>query len=370
MNKINYHILNGGMTHLSPEIVRLILNNSNKTNENGKKDHYFYITNFGKIVGSNKNIKAVYNPIFEQFDSFKNYKYINNSLQLILILLTIKLKETKLFLHGTIKIFNKPVLYMLVLLLCSRKKLNHINLISWGQGCFSYTHRKKLSSFITKIYSKFINNISSLITISDGDHLMANDLYPSANIIKCGYIRETDDFIIKKNKEKLTIIVSHSAWLHNNHLSSFNQIKHLKDENIEVICPLCYGDMNYIKEVIKNGQKLFNNKFTYFTDLKTRDEYTALLNSAHVYITNAEIQTGLFAANTSMMGGAHIFVSGNLLYSLKKEGFIINNTAEISSRNFKSLININLNVYENNKINMRKKCDKTIQTWKDIYNKK
>lgn len=364
---MNYHILNGGMLHLSPIIITRILKYSDLTNNDGIESHYFYITNYGEIIGQKKNIIEIYDPIFEKFGVDNNFKYINNSIEMIYLLLTMDLSKSLLFIHGTIRLFKYPIIFMLFFLLRSNSFLSKISFIAWSEGEFSYTRNKYIVPLAKKIYSDYFKKIRYLLTISDDDFLLAKSIHQEANVERCSYLRELDEHTINKNNSELLIIVSHSGWQHNNHILSFKQLEHLKNENIRIVCPLCYGDKKYIKTVISEGKRIFNNKFSYFTELKSLKEYTELLTKAHVYISSASLQTGLYAINTSMLGGAYVFLSGNLLNSYKKDGFIVRETLEISELKYCDLININLNILNLNNAIMKKEVNHNIQIWKNLY---
>src|SRR5690606_36973758 len=82
------------------------------------------------------------------------------------------------------------------------------------------------------------------------------------------------------------IMVSHSGWCHNKHTHTFNLIRTKVKEDVEIICPLAYGDQNYIDEVITVGESLFGNRFKYFTKLKDKADYEKMLSTVSVFITS------------------------------------------------------------------------------------
>ena len=119
-------------------------------------------------------------------------------------------------------------------------------------------------------------------------------------------------------------MVSHSGWQHNNHIESFRLLERFRLNNIEVLCPLCYGDKDYINKIISEGEKIFGDKFKYFTELMPYDDYVNYLNKyVAIYVTSANIQTGLGAANILLRSGAKIFVGNNLYDSYQSMGVTV-----------------------------------------------
>ena len=142
-------------------------------------------------------------------------------------------------------------------------------------------------------------------------------------------------------------------------------------ENIDVFCPLCYGDKVYIEDVIKRGKEIFGDKFHYFVDLKSTEEYDDFLHSIDVYVSAAAIQTGLYALMTTMLSGAKAYITGNLYSSMKEYGFIVNDLKTLSDLPFEQFATVldsesynhNVNVYSFKYVNVEELQGK----WKRIY---
>jgi hypothetical protein len=256
---------------------------------------------------------------------------------------------------------------MLVLLSRSSRFLSKVSLIAWGEGDYRYTRIKYILPVADLIYSKLFFRIRHLLTLSHCDFVQAKTIYKNCNVRKCSYMKELSEYPLRKDNKQLIIIVSHSGWRHNNHIFSFRQLKHLSNDNIQVICPLCYGEEKYISEVIDAGRSIFQEKFSYFTELKSTEEYIDLLISAHVYISNANVQTGLFAVNTSLLGGAHVFLSGNLINAFKEDGFIIRDSDEITDLKYEDLIHVNVEIMNANNENMKEEIQRNIDNWKSLF---
>ena len=175
---------------------------------------------------------------------------------------------------------------------------------------------------------------------------------------------------MKKKAFPIRIMVSHSGWEHNRHIESFNLLKRFKDEDILIICPLCYGDPTYINDVIYTGKRIFGEKFYYFTDLMSPEEYFHFILQNHIYISGAENQTGVGALLGNMRGNAKLYLRGNLYFSFKEEGFDIFDYNEIENMTFEEFVKPNSDIIfrRNIEVYNKKRIDECIEGWKDVYN--
>ena len=214
--------------------------------------------------------------------------------------------------------------------------------------------------------------MDTLITLSPGDEELCKQLHPEVRCVLVPYISEYQMSNIEKKDEGTTrIMISHSGWIHNNHLKVFDLLKKYKDEDIQIICPLCYGEDEYIDQIIKTGIAYFGEKFTYFKDLKPKEEYEKIIKSLHIYITASPIQTGLYALITSIVYGAKIFITGNLLYSMNSYGFLVHDLqsiAEMDYSEFSTQLTEEQILY-NTKIFKEKYANLSVvlNDWKSIY---
>lgn len=203
-------------------------------------------------------------------------------------------------------------------------------------------------------------------------HLM-QELYPRANSINIPYIADRDIIRKKINGGSVNIMVSHSGWPHNRHHMSFELLTSFASENIKIICPLCYGEKKYIEDVVKEGKSVFGEKFNYFTELKSAEEYDELLHSIDIYVSAASIQTGLYALMTTIVSGAKVYITGNLYDSMREYGFIVNNfnalldlsyerfSTELDDKSYEQ----NVNIYSSRYINIGELQEK----WKYLYSR-
>lgn len=85
------------------------------------------------------------------------------------------------------------------------------------------------------------------------------------------------------------IWLGNSATVSNNHFEALDAMAHLKEENIEIFCPLSYGekpDSEYTRCVIERGQRIFGTKFKPLLSYLNRDDYYALFRNVQLVVMN------------------------------------------------------------------------------------
>lgn len=84
--------------------------------------------------------------------------------------------------------------------------------------------------------------------------------------------------------ETLTIWIGNSDTPTNNHLDALAALAHLKNEDIELICPLNYGDKEYGDLIENRGKEIFGNKFKALRSYILRDEYYSMMDRTRVAV--------------------------------------------------------------------------------------
>lgn len=135
-----------------------------------------------------------------------------------------------------------------------------------------------------------IKKVRQFITFTYSDYDYAHEhmgvkgkrfdgLYPSNLPLKdLKKIGET----IERKRDTARILVGNSATITNNHFEVFSVLKQFVNEDIEIFCPLSYGDMDYAREVEKTGISLFGNKFHAIKEYMSIEEYAKFLSSMDV----------------------------------------------------------------------------------------
>lgn len=264
--------------------------------------HLFPIEKFAndyiKFVNNNFNSKEHLFLVFGrqnfQIDEKRNIVKISKNTKGLLCLFSNFYKCRRVFLHG---LFVKEIVLFLFLQPWLLKKCNWI---LWGGDLYYYKFRKK--NFKEDLYEKIrkyvIKNIGEISTFIKGDYELAQKwygargkhysfLYPSA-IYKDNILYEDK----KRKGNKIYIQVGNSADPTNNHLEVLRKLEKYKNENIEIVCPLSYsyGDSCYRNIVIKEGVKIFGNKFKPLLEFMPIEEYLKILAKIDIAIFNHKRQ--------------------------------------------------------------------------------
>jgi hypothetical protein len=333
-----YHLFNASMTHLVPNIIKGILKHAPLMHNDWPKEITIFLWVPDNMLFGEKDAELnKYRILFKEYP-FYNFKFIEGNLNMLRMVFGINTHNDTLIIHSDFTLFKSYPLFLLLLGSRGKRFLNRIAKIEWGVTANQplKTLKRKVKFLIRNyVYSHF----KYVVTLSPDDKLITESKYPKATVIHASYFKFTESFIIDKpkifNSEALKILVSHSGHIHNNHFKSFELLSKFKGENIEIMCPLCYGPEEYIKQVIVKGKEMFGNKFNYFTDLKPFDQYVALIAEHDVYVTSATIQTGLFAAFSSLSNGLKVYLGSNLFDFLNNTGYVVFEVNEINQSNYR-----------------------------------
>lgn len=85
-------------------------------------------------------------------------------------------------------------------------------------------------------------------------------------------------------KETCTIWLGNSDTSTNNHLDALEVLSQFKHEDIEIICPLNYGNKSYGDLIERTGKHLFGEKFVPLRDYLDRDTYYNLMDKTNVAV--------------------------------------------------------------------------------------
>lgn len=226
--------------------------------------------------------------------------------------------------------------------------------VYWGGDIYAYKERNK--SIKTRFYELcrkiIIKNLKNISGFLYEDFEVIKKVYgTNAHYSKIIYPLPVDfsmlEHVSKEEQPKdnpvKTILAGNSADPSNNHLELFSFLEKIKDEEVEIICPLSYGpDKDYTNRVIREGQKIFGNKFKPLTQFLNPIEYSKILIGVDVAVMNHQRQQGLGNLISILWLGKKIFVRNNTSsYSyFKSEGIAVWDTLEIQNISFNDFISI------------------------------
>ncbi len=227
--------------------------------------------------------------------------------------------------------------------------------VYWGGDIYAFKEKNRniksrFYELCRRIIIKNLKNISGFLY--EDFEVIKKVYHTKASYTKIIYPLPVDFLMLEKaliesqptkNTVK-TILAGNSADPSNNHIELFKSLEGFKDENIEIICPLSYGpDKDYTSLVIKEGQRIFGDKFKPLTQFLNTSEYSKILLQVDVAIMNHKRQQGLGNLSSILWLGKKVFVrSDTTSYNyFKSEGITVFDTLNIKNLSFESLIAIN-----------------------------
>lgn len=166
--------------------------------------------------------------------------------------------------------------------------------ITFKRGKNLLLQLKNLINFKRNVIRKYnkkheqIERIDYIILVGSntGDVKKTKEIYPKFNAIhlsgfyNLNFNISNDKPIKDKRDEKIKLLLGNSATPSNNHLDAFKKLSKLK--NIEIYCPLSYGDVKYRDLIIREGRQRFGKNFHPVLDFLRREEYVVFLNSMDI----------------------------------------------------------------------------------------
>ncbi|OUL57639.1 TDP-N-acetylfucosamine:lipid II N-acetylfucosaminyltransferase [Pseudoalteromonas ulvae] len=273
-------------------------------------------------------------------------------------------KESKLAEHFTVYANNTELFQLLSLLPADAQIVFHglfdmhiwrkllVNPIVKRSSCVIwgaelYRHGKAGRNWkewlVHGLHILLMRRLAGVYTLTPGDADLVSKLLKrsDANVLPYPLIGvEATSSLPRKNSDPIKILVGNSASASNNHALAFEQIKHLGNENIEVIVPLNYaGTQQYIEEIISLGTQLFADRFKPITHMLPKSEYDQLLNDVSCTVFAQDRQQGLYVAYAMLLMGKPMFLMDNTTsYSnLQSLGFEVFASQSLSEYLFNQL---------------------------------
>ncbi len=241
------------------------------------KEHEFYL-----IDGKKFRI-----PLYKNIFIYKSDKNINLFITIIklwIFLYQILKKEKKIYFHG---LFDKRIILFLFIF---RNFLKKSHWIIWGGDLYCYKDRK--NKLINRIWYSIENYVKSnfygYVTHVQGDYELIKEWYGTKGKYYNCFIYPSNlykEFLISElRKEYIYIQIGNSADPSNNHFDILRKLEKYKLKNIKIYCPLSYGDMEYAKKVIKEGEKIFKDNFIPLSEFMEYDKYLEFLSKIDIAI--------------------------------------------------------------------------------------
>lgn len=166
------------------------------------------------------------------------------------------------------------------------------------------------------------------------------------------------------------IIIGNSATTGNKHVSAMKRLLHLRDEEIEIYCPLSYGNPQYRDTVIKKGKELFGQKFIPVTEFMNLKEWQRFCNEMDVGIYNNNRQQAMGNIWLMLMLGKKVYIrKDTVMWSyFAGQGEKVFNIKDLKNISVDSLLEISIDVQRQNVENARKTYDVKVrkEAWEKV----
>ncbi|MDF2407997.1 TDP-N-acetylfucosamine:lipid II N-acetylfucosaminyltransferase [Aeromonas sp. 2HA2] len=227
--------------------------------------------------------------------------------------ISIKMHQAeKIMLHG---LFDYKTITLLFFMPWLLKKCYWV---IWGGDLYCYQLNEKswgcrVKEFLRK---KVIKKIGHLVTYIKGDYKLAQQWYGAQGQYHECFMYPSNLYqeytIPDKVHEGINIQVGNSADPSNNHLDIFKRLEKYHKHNVTIYVPLTYGGDAYADEVIKEGRKIFGDKFIPLTEHVPFHQYLAFLGSVDIAIFNHKRQQAMGNTITLLGLGKKVYMRSDV----------------------------------------------------------
>ena len=241
-------------------------------------------------------------------------------------------RSEKILLHG---LFNFKIILVLFFMPWLLKRCYWV---IWGADLYifngPYNARRQLSKNTRWQIKEFfrrrvIKHLGNIISFIQGDIDLARSwygaqgrehscvMYPSNTVdgLDCNY----------RSEEGLNILVGNSADPSNNHLEALKIIAESGVVNCQIFAVLAYGDPDYARAVISNGETYFGDNFIAITDYMKFNEYRNFQSSVDLVLFNHRRSQAMGNMISFLALGKTVYInrSNTMWNTFRKLGFHI-----------------------------------------------
>lgn len=251
-------------------------------------------------------------------------------------------------------------------LLLDKQLLKQVTWWVWGHDLYRKHHvksgdskgSKKLVYFfklgLNVVYSPLMNILWSVILKrklrhlraivvncgADEDYLkkkMGDSIKIFRSAYSVGYFNEDFDRLPSRSSDGITrVMIGHSAFEFLRHKVYLDKLSAYKNENMRIILPLSYGDMQYARSIADYAKDKLGDMVTVLSEGMDFISYAKLLKSIDVAIFDYEHQSALGNIYLLFLFGKKVYLSptGVLYKSFLKEGIAVYDCKEIGEVSF------------------------------------
>ena len=188
----------------------------------------------------------------------------------------------------------------------------------WGSDFYDFRKQQRsLKKRLHSMYKRYIiNNAAGVINLIPKDYSELCKLFhPKGKHFVAPVCDEGKDISIikslagsQKSEHPIRILLGNSATETNQHIPVIEAIRRFKDEDIEVVCPLSYGDEAYRNTVIDKGTELLGSKFVPLTAYMDKAEYYEIISQCRIAVFNNDRQQAMGNINAALALGCKVFI--------------------------------------------------------------
>lgn len=195
----------------------------------------------------------------------------------------------------------------------------------WGGDLYPYvvdTHDGNVAikdRLWLALRQKLVREAKGIITLTPGDLAIVEKISPVHGPWYLGVMygrtrAEIETFAAgfspaDQKSHPYRILVGNSATSTNRHEEIFRALSRFKEEEIEIFCPLSYGEEEYKNRIVSLGRELFGSKFKPLLEFMPFEEYQRLLQTISIGVFAQHRQQGMGNINMLLRCGAKVFIS-------------------------------------------------------------
>lgn len=301
-------------------------------------NHLFYTTDRGFDLKVTSDGKVIFLNSYNDLNNKEN-KSTLKSADIIIISGFFFVNQMKVF-------FNKKIL---------NKTYFHL----WGADFYCLAKNGSIKRIISNFLRKyFLSNAAGVINLIPGDYeILCKYCTPKgkhfvAPMCDDGTTQKIVNELknVKKEMNPYKIMVGNSATETNQHFEILHLLERFRDENIEIICPLSYGDKKYAELVIEEGNRIFENKFKPLLEYMDKKDYFKMIATSGVAIFNNNRQQAMGNINATLGLGCKVYIRSDTpmwktFHSDRQ--YCIYRVEDIESMSFDEFIKISSDVKKN-----------------------
>lgn len=285
------------------------------------------------------NDYSEYSNVIKIPETAKGYMSLFNKMQ----------QADRIHLHG---LYSLPMIAWLAFHpgICKR-----CNWIIWGDDLYTMTKRKTtiLSRIFLKLRKYAVTNMNSVATNIPGDvEILKRILDKDIKYYQLWTEKsELGTITVKRQRDcegrKVKILLGNSATRTNCHEEALQRLKKYADEDMQIICPLSYGDMEYGEQIARYGEQLLGEKFIPLMTYMPKDEYFKLLGDIDIGVFAHDRQQAMGNIVALLYAGKKVFMRKDISsyqFLHDNNGLKIYDFEQIGQINFTELCDMSFDV--------------------------